>query len=199
MYSKAWEISVKSLPWKSNQMHSARSLHISPCATTSPTESTRRAWANGVLGHHIKSWWVNTMVYSDGCGTQKEWQSSHICLPETSQWEHTVGSAPTAQSQWDTSTIDWSNSVLKAGWLLADPPCKVITTFITPSGRYYFNKLLFGIASVLEHFQKWMAAIPSGLNGVVCQMDDVLVIGSNQRQPDDRLTAALKHIESRQV
>ena len=30
-------------------------------------------------------------------------------------------------------------------------------------------------------------------------MDDVLVFGSNQRQPDDRLTAALKHTESRQV
>ena len=110
-----------------------------------------------------------------------------------------MGSAPTAESQRDTSTIDWSNIVLKVGWLLADPPCKVITTFITLSGRYYFNKLLFGIASVPEHFQKWMAAIPSGLNGVVCQMDDVLVIRSNQRQPDDRLTAALKRIESRQV
>ena len=86
--------------------------------------------------------------------------------------------------------------------LLADPLAKssqFFTTFITPLGRYYFNKLLFGIAGVPEHFQKWMAAIPSGLNGVVCQMDDVLVVGSNQRQPDDRLTAALKCIESRQV
>jgi len=44
---------------------------------------------------------------------------------------------------------------------------RLLTTFITPSGRYCFNKLPFGIASAPKHFQKRMSAILSGLNGVV--------------------------------
>ena len=31
---------------------------------------------------------------------------------------------------------------------------KLLTTFITPQGRYCFNKLPFGICSTPEHFQK---------------------------------------------
>lgn len=41
-----------------------------------------------------------------------------------------------------------------------------------------------------------MSAILSGLNGVVCQMDDVLVFGKDQAEHDERLTAILKRIES---
>ena len=40
-----------------------------------------------------------------------------------------------------------------------------------------------------------MSQIPTGLEGVVCQMDDVLVFGSNKEEHDARLLAALKHIE----
>ena len=71
-----------------------------------------------------------------------------------------------------------------------------LTTFITPIGRYYFHKLPFGISSAPEHFQKRMSAILSGLEGVVCQMDDVLVFGRDQTEHDTRLTAILKRIES---
>ena len=71
-----------------------------------------------------------------------------------------------------------------------------LTTFITPIGCYYFHKLPFGISSAPEHFQKRMSAILSGLEGVVCQMDDVLVFGRDQTEHDTRLTAVLKLIES---
>ena len=73
---------------------------------------------------------------------------------------------------------------------------QLLTTFITPSGRYKFNKLPFGISSVPEHFQKRMSEILRGLDGVVCQMDDVLVFGRDQAEHDTRLTAVLKQIES---
>ena len=33
-------------------------------------------------------------------------------------------------------------------------PSRLLTTFITPTGRYCFNKLPFGISSAPEHFQK---------------------------------------------
>lgn len=80
-----------------------------------------------------------------------------------------------------------------------DEPSRQLTTFITPVGRYQFNKLPFGISSAPEHFQKRMSAILSGLPGVVCQMDDVLVFGSDQKQHDERLTAVLKRLESANV
>lgn len=69
---------------------------------------------------------------------------------------------------------------------------RLLTTFITPSGQYCFNKLSFGISSAPEHFQKRMSTILSGLNGVVCQTDDVVVFGKDQAEHDKRLTAILK-------
>ena len=76
------------------------------------------------------------------------------------------------------------------------PPSRLVTTFITPFGRYCFNKLPFGISSAPEHFQKCMSEILTGLNGVVCQMDDVLVFGSDRAEHDARLLAVLQRVES---
>ena len=73
---------------------------------------------------------------------------------------------------------------------------RLLTTFITPKGRYCFNKLPFGISSAPEHFQKRMSRILSGLEGVLCQMDDVLVFGKDQSEHDQRLTAVLERIEA---
>ena len=53
----------------------------------------------------------------------------------------------------------------------------LLTTFITPFGRYCFHRLPFGITSAPEHFQRRMSDILSGLDGVVCMMDDVFIHG----------------------
>ena len=73
--------------------------------------------------------------------------------------------------------------------------CRELTTFITPFGRYCFNKLPFGISSAPEHFQKRMSTILDGLAGVLCLMDDILVFGKDQKEHDTRLTAALERIQ----
>ena len=39
--------------------------------------------------------------------------------------------------------------------------CRLLTTFIMPFGRYYFNKLPFGISSAPELFQRRMSTIYS--------------------------------------
>ena len=70
-----------------------------------------------------------------------------------------------------------------------------LTTFITPFGRYYFRRLPFGISSAPEHFQKRMSEILDGLEGVVCQTDDVLVYGSTQEEHDRHLVLVLKRLE----
>ncbi|KAJ8375467.1 hypothetical protein SKAU_G00060470 [Synaphobranchus kaupii] len=56
----------------------------------------------------------------------------------------------------------------------------LLTTFITPFGRYCYNRLCFGILSAPEHFQKRMQQILEGLEGVLCQTDDVLIWGATQ-------------------
>ena len=76
------------------------------------------------------------------------------------------------------------------------PASRLLTTFITAFGRYFFNKLPFGVSSAPEHFQKRMSAILAGLEGTVCQMDDVLVFGRDKAQHDTRLLAALQRIEA---
>ena len=64
---------------------------------------------------------------------------------------------------------------------LADSCCRHLTTFITPFGRYWFNKLPFGISSAPEFFQKQMTAILEGLPGVLCHLDDIFPSSSSFR------------------
>ena len=70
-----------------------------------------------------------------------------------------------------------------------------LTTFITPFGRYCFNKLPFGISSAPEHFQRRMGEILEGQEGVLCHMDDVLIFGRNQLEHDTRLHSALQRVQ----
>ena len=71
-----------------------------------------------------------------------------------------------------------------------------LTTFITPFGRYCFNKLPFGISSAPEHFQKRMSTVLDGLVGVLCLMDDILIFGKDQKEHDVRLTTVLERIQA---
>ena len=77
-----------------------------------------------------------------------------------------------------------------------DEESHLLTTFITPYGRYAFNKLPFGISSAPEVFQRRMSRILEGLEGVVCQIDDILVFGKDQEEHDRRLYQVLKRLES---
>jgi hypothetical protein len=71
-----------------------------------------------------------------------------------------------------------------------------LTTFITPFGRYCFNKLPFGISSAPKLFQRRINLILDGLVGILCHMDDVLVCGTNQTEHDARLRAVMKRLEA---
>ncbi len=75
----------------------------------------------------------------------------------------------------------------------------LLTTFITPFGRYCYNRLCFGISSAPEHFQKRMSRILEGLEGVLCQMDDVLVWGATQAEHDERLWRVLSRLQGANV
>lgn len=82
-------------------------------------------------------------------------------------------------SKLDTNAEFWQISLSK------DP--SLLTTFITPFGRYCYNRLCYGISSAPEHFQKHITRILEGLVGVLCQMNDVLIWGTSQQEHDKRL------------
>ena len=69
-----------------------------------------------------------------------------------------------------------------------------LTTFITPLGRFYFNRLPYGLNSAPEYFMKTMAQAIDGIEGVVCQVDDILVFGKTQREHDQHLEDVMKSL-----
>ena len=76
-----------------------------------------------------------------------------------------------------------------------DPRCKLLTTFVTPWGRYCFNRMPFGITSAPEFYQRTMEKILDGLDGVICLMDDILVYGQDANEHWTRLRSVLERIE----
>ena len=75
----------------------------------------------------------------------------------------------------------------------------LLTTFITPYGRFCFNRLPFGINSAPEFFQKQMSKILDGLPGVLCMIDDILVHGRTQQEHDKRLITVLDRLRTANV
>ncbi|XP_027143510.1 heat shock 70 kDa protein 12B [Larimichthys crocea] len=103
--------------------------------------------------------------------------------------EHTLGQLAGAKvfSKLDAKSGFWQIPLSKDSSLL--------TTFISPFGRYHYNRLCFGISSAPEHFQKRISRTLEGLEGVLCQMDDVLIWGATQREHDERLRKALVRLQ----
>ena len=92
-------------------------------------------------------------------------------------------SGATVFSKIDTNSGFWQ--------IPLDPSSRLLTTFLTPFGRFCYNKLPFGIASAPEHFQRRMTSMLEGLPGVVCHIDDILIYGKDQQEHDERLRSTL--------
>eukprot|EP00117_Sycon_ciliatum_P007145 scpid59914/ scgid0554/ Retrovirus-related Pol polyprotein from transposon 17.6; Protease; Reverse transcriptase; Endonuclease len=76
------------------------------------------------------------------------------------------------------------------------PESQLLTTFITPIGRFCYTRLPFGISSAPEYFQKQMSDLLSDLPGNICMMDDVLTFGSTLEEEVDNLRPALARLQS---
>ena len=72
----------------------------------------------------------------------------------------------------------------------------LLTSFITPFGRYYFNRLPFGITSAPEHFQRRMTAMLGNMEGTVCLMDDILGYRKTKEEHDRRLYMVLDRLQA---
>jgi transposase InsO family protein len=77
-----------------------------------------------------------------------------------------------------------------------DPSSALYTTFMTPFGRFCYQRLPMGITSAPEIFQRKMSELLSGHEGCEVIMDDILVYGRNEAEHDARLEAVLETIKS---
>ena len=73
-----------------------------------------------------------------------------------------------------------------------DEESSKLCTFNTPIGRYRFLCLPFGISSASEMFQRSVAQMIEGLEGVVNIIDDLLVWGDTIEEHDQRLIKVLE-------
>ncbi|KAI4899215.1 hypothetical protein NFI96_005200 [Prochilodus magdalenae] len=90
------------------------------------------------------------------------------------------------------STLDASSGF----WQIPlHPSSMLLTTFITPIGRFCFQRLPFGITSAPEIFQREMSTLLKDHQGVVVVMNDILVYGENQETHDQNLRAVLRTVE----
>ena len=77
-----------------------------------------------------------------------------------------------------------------------NPDSRLLTTFITPFGRFCFNIMPFGIKSAPEHYQKKMSQILGGSVGHIFIIDDMLIHGRTQEEYDHRFKTVLKKLDS---
>ena len=106
---------------------------------------------------------------------------------------HILPSVEQTLAQLGTATVSSKVDANSGFWLIElNKDSALLTTFITPYGRYCFNRLPFGITSALEHFQRRMSEVLVDLEGVVCMMDDILVHGSSESEHDKRLAEVLQ-------
>lgn len=69
-----------------------------------------------------------------------------------------------------------------------------LTTFLSHKGRFRYLRLPQGLNSSPEIFQAEMNRILAGIDGVIIHMDDVLVVGEDKAQHDDRLQQVLSRV-----
>ena len=134
-----------------------------------------------------------------GCRAKVEWKGTHLCQPDKTQSKCPRRETHSHSCQPNLSTCSRSKSLLDANsgfWQVPlVPESRPLTTFLTPFGRYCFNRLPFGITSAPEYFQRHMSKVLEGLEGVVCLIDDILVYGKDEEEHDARLRAVLRRLE----
>ena len=156
--------------------HSLYQLEMYHCHYVAKYRKNWSVWNRWVLF----PWWVNLVPAWLLYWSPLEFQ--------TLESECSMRVSPFTLCRGDFSTANRNTCIYKVGcqqWVLAARNSRLLTTFITPFGRYCFHKLPLGITSAPELFQRCMSSVLNGLSCVVCLMDDVLVFGKNQAEHDE--------------
>ena len=82
------------------------------------------------------------------------------------------------------STVDASN----AFWhVKLDEESSRLTAFETPFGKFKWLRMPYGISPAPEIFQRKMLEALSGLHGIACIADDILVFGCGDTADEARV------------
>lgn len=74
-----------------------------------------------------------------------------------------------------------------------------LTTFMTPFGRFRWNRVPFGLNNAPELFQKRMVRIFGDIHGVEVYFDDILVGGANETAHDEALSKVMERARENNV
>jgi hypothetical protein len=76
-----------------------------------------------------------------------------------------------------------------------EPESRHITTFVTHRGLYRYRRLMFGISSAPEKYQRLISDVIRG-DGVANIADDIIVFGRNETEHNERLTNVLTKLQN---
>ena len=79
--------------------------------------------------------------------------------------------------------------------LLVEEDSRKYLTINTHRGLFQYNRLPFGVSSAPAIFQAKMDQIVSGLEGVICYLDDILITGRSLEEHKDSLTNVFKRLQ----
>lgn len=91
------------------------------------------------------------------------------------------------------SKIDLKDAYLQ---LLVHPDYRKFLVIVTHKGYYRYKRLPFGISFAPSLFQRTMDQILSGIDGVVCFLDDILIMGSTIDEHNQRLGYVLERLKN---
>ena len=77
-----------------------------------------------------------------------------------------------------------------------DPESRYVTTFSIHVGLYRYRRLIFGLNSAAEVFQRTIQEVIAGIPGARNVSDDIVCFGSNQAEHDRALDATLHRLHS---
>lgn len=78
---------------------------------------------------------------------------------------------------------------------ILDDESQKITCINTHKGLFMYTRLVFGLACAPAIFQRVMECVLSGMEGVLCMLDDILVTGVSREQHLDRLREVLRRLQ----
>lgn len=78
--------------------------------------------------------------------------------------------------------------------IMLDEASQIITTFKTHLGLYRYCRLVLGLSSAAEIFQRTIETLLQELKGIIVYIDDIIVFGRTQEEHDRRLKALLQRL-----
>ena len=74
------------------------------------------------------------------------------------------------------------------------PHSREITTFMTHEGLFRYKRLIYGVNSAFECFQKQIELVIAGIDGCKNISDDILIWGSTETEHNERLSKVLDRL-----